>query len=96
MLRNKDDSTEVYLLYANSCCEDILLKPLLDQLEAKYSNFHLQYTVSNVEEEKVKGWNGSVGRITEEMVAEFLPSGNAKNCFVGLCGMFIVHRIYLH
>lgn len=86
ILRNKDDATQVFLLYANSSCEDILLKSTLDEFAAKYPNFNLMYTVSSVSGQQDGPWKGSVGRITDEMVAGFFPSGHLEDCFVGLCG----------
>ena len=88
ILRNKDDNTNVYLLYANSTCDDILLKSSLDEFIKKYPNFHLKYTVSCLTKKEREGWEGSVGRITEKMVTSFFPDGSLGNCFVGLCGMY--------
>lgn len=40
-----EDDTEVSLLYANQCEDDILLREQLEELAAKHSNFKLHYTL---------------------------------------------------
>ena len=46
MLKNKEDKTELRLIFANETADDILLKGALDALAAKHSNFRVTYVLS--------------------------------------------------
>lgn len=66
ILFNSDDKTKVTLLYANTSLDDILLKPDLDKLAAKYPDrFKLYYTVDKLADKKdaSSSWKGEVGYV---------------------------------
>jgi len=76
-----EDNTEVSLLYANQCEDDILLREQLEELAAKHTNFKLWYTLDRPPE----GWTYSSGFINEDMVREhLLPAG--PDAIVAMCG----------
>lgn len=77
ILSNANDHTQVSLIYANKAEEDILLKKEIDAAAAKHDNFTVSYTVSTSSD----GWEGNVGRITENM----LPKSSTVD-MVLLCG----------
>jgi nitrate reductase (NAD(P)H) len=82
VVKDKKDSTKVYLIYANKTEEDILLKEELDELAAKYpKKFKLHYTL----DDPPKGWKHSQGFISEDMVKRHMPAYNKKTK-VMMCG----------
>ncbi|KAH7296828.1 hypothetical protein KP509_26G040600 [Ceratopteris richardii] len=71
ILKNPDDKTEVYLVFANRTEEDIMLREELDAWAEKYENFNVWYVVERASED----WKYSVGFITESILKDHLPSG---------------------
>jgi cytochrome-b5 reductase len=82
ILENRNDYTDVHLIYANVTLEDILLKEELDGLSTKYPNrFKLYYVLNEAPEE----WNGGVGFVSKEMIEAHLPAP-ASNIQILRCG----------
>jgi len=81
MLKDKEDKTKMWLLFANQTENDILLKDELDALAEKHSNFHLWYTVDKAPE----GWRFSEGFINADMIKEHLPPPG-DDTIVVMCG----------
>ncbi|WIA41019.1 hypothetical protein OEZ86_004657 [Tetradesmus obliquus] len=76
-----EDTTEVRLLLANQCEDDILLREQLEGLAAAHPNFKLWYTLDRAPE----GWAYSSGFINEDMLREhLLPAG--PEAIVAMCG----------
>lgn len=83
MLKNPDDTSEIWLLFANKTEEDILMRAELDALAKQHKKrFHLHYTLDSPPK---KGWKGSVGFVNEEMCAKALP-GVGPDSVVFMCG----------
>jgi len=82
ILKNKEDHTEVSLIFANVNSDDILLQEDLDQLVSKHPNFKLYYVLNNPPE----GWTGGVGFISQEMIQSHLPPPSEENVRVVMCG----------
>ncbi|XP_055532150.1 NADH-cytochrome b5 reductase 2 isoform X1 [Wyeomyia smithii] len=83
ILKHADkDKTQLALIFANQTEEDILLKPELDDLAARYSDrFKLWYTLDRPGAD----WKQGKGFITDEMIKEHLfePS---PSTLVLMCG----------
>ncbi|GMG39194.1 unnamed protein product [Ambrosiozyma monospora] len=84
ILKNKNDNTKINLLYGSKTPSDILLKPELDALAAKYpEQFKLTYFVDSKEGDK--SFNGEVGFITKDVLQKNL-SGPTEKSHVFVCG----------
>lgn len=79
--KDAEDTTEVYLLYANQTEGDILMRKEIDAMAAANENIHVWYTLDRPGE----GWGYSQGFINEEMLRERMPGPN-EDSFVGMCG----------
>ncbi|CCH41732.1 hypothetical protein BN7_1271 [Wickerhamomyces ciferrii] len=64
-----EDFTKLHLIYANNTANDILLKEELDELNEKYPNIDIHYTLLTPPAD----WEGEVGYVTKEMVEKYLP-----------------------
>eukprot|EP01111_Echinosteliopsis_oligospora_P007133 TRINITY_DN2177_c0_g3_i1.p1 TRINITY_DN2177_c0_g3~~TRINITY_DN2177_c0_g3_i1.p1 ORF type:complete len:948 (+),score=270.77 TRINITY_DN2177_c0_g3_i1:99-2942(+) len=83
ILSDREDTTEVGLVYSNNSESDILLRKELDELAEQHKRFKLWYTISD--DSKSKDWKYGKGRITKDMLEEHLfPSGEFAFAFV--CG----------
>eukprot|EP00045_Choanoeca_perplexa_P012410 m.135416 g.135416 ORF g.135416 m.135416 type:complete len:323 (-) comp15992_c0_seq1:2323-3291(-) len=80
VLKHPEDTTQVYLLFANKTEEDILLRNELDEA-AKDPRIHVWYTLDSAP----VGWKYSEGFITEDMIKEHLPAAG-PNTHVLMCG----------
>jgi nitrate reductase (NAD(P)H) len=78
-----EDDTQVSLLLANQCEDDILLREQLEELAEKFPHkFKLWYTLDRPPAE---GWKYSSGFINEDMLREhMLPAG--PDAIVAMCG----------
>lgn len=72
ILKDPEDETEMYVVYANRTEDDILLREELDAWAKKYERFKVWYVVENGRE----GWEYSVGFITDTIMREHLPDGS--------------------
>ena len=50
MLKDPNDNTEIWLLFANQSEDDILCREQLDALDKEHANLHVWYTI-----DKIKG-----------------------------------------
>jgi cytochrome-b5 reductase len=83
VLGNPNDSTKMTLIYGNQTPDDILLKPKLDELAAAHpSQLKVVYTVDR----PTNGWSGETGFVTADMVRKHLPSAQAENTMIMVCG----------
>ncbi|GMH44148.1 hypothetical protein BSKO_12082 [Bryopsis sp. KO-2023] len=81
ILSDPEDDTEISLLYANKCEEDILLREDLDEWSRKHKNFSVHYTLDSPPE----NWQYSKGFISKQMVADnCLPF--SEDGIVCMCG----------
>ena len=69
VLKNKDDKTNLILIFANNSEADILLKKQLDDLAKKHSNFKVVYVLSTPS----SAWKGERGFVSKELLARHLP-----------------------
>lgn len=83
ILKDKSDTTQVSLLFANQTEADILLRQELEEC-AKDKRFQLWYTLDRPEE----GWKYSKGFIDLDMVTQRLPKpdGGETEAIVLMCG----------
>ncbi|MEE6493159.1 hypothetical protein FKM82_016751 [Ascaphus truei] len=82
ILKDPEDETECFLLFANQSEKDILLRDDLQELQARHpERFKLWFAVDNAPE----GWEYSEGFIDSEMIQAHLPSP-AEDVIVFLCG----------
>lgn len=79
--KDKEDMTEVSLLYANQTEEDILMREELEKMASERDNIHVWYTLDRPPE----GWKYSTGFMSEDLIREHLPSSD-EDSFVGMCG----------
>lgn len=70
ILKDPEDHTKMYVVYANRTEDDILLREKLDTWAKKYEDrFKVWYVVETAKE----GWGYSVGFVTEAVMREHLP-----------------------
>mmetsp|Transcript_26395 Transcript_26395/g.71315 ORF Transcript_26395/g.71315 Transcript_26395/m.71315 type:complete len:314 (+) Transcript_26395:53-994(+) len=83
IMRDPNDKTKVSLLYANQTENDILVRDMLEALQAKHPDrfVGLWYTVDR----PPPGWKYSEGFITEDMIKAHLP-GPGPDTLVLMCG----------
>eukprot|EP00244_Chara_vulgaris_P013567 TRINITY_DN782_c0_g1_i2.p1 TRINITY_DN782_c0_g1~~TRINITY_DN782_c0_g1_i2.p1 ORF type:complete len:356 (+),score=62.11 TRINITY_DN782_c0_g1_i2:60-1127(+) len=79
--KNPDDSTQVTLVFANVSEGDILLRKELDRISFSHPNVKVFYVIDR----PVKGWEGGVGYITEEMLRKAMPPPSDDNLIM-VCG----------
>ncbi|OQW47736.1 MAG: hypothetical protein A4C66_06135 [Nitrospira sp. HN-bin3] len=80
ILSNKIDA-ELFLIFANKTEADIIFRQEWDRYVQDYSNFHCHYVLEHPQ----MGWTGSTGRITPDLLRQYLPSPGPDSC-VFLCG----------
>lgn len=91
VLRDDNDKSELFLLYANRTEDDILLGKEIDVLAALHPNrLKVRHTLSQPKD-SAKWTKGSdivrrtVGRVDEDMIKQFMPQGG-DGVFALLCG----------
>ncbi|CAK9171587.1 unnamed protein product [Ilex paraguariensis] len=83
VLKDPEDDTEMFLVYANRTEDDILLRDELDAWAEKYHDrLKVWYVVSKSTKE---GWKYSVGRISESILRKNIPDAS-KDCLALACG----------
>lgn len=82
ILKDPNDRTEMYVVYANRTEEDVLLREEMDGWAQKHQNVKVWYVVS---EAKKGGWEYSTGRITESVLREHIPEGSSDSLAL-VCG----------
>ena len=80
ILKDPNDTTEVWLIFANQTEEDILLRQELESISSK--RFHLHYTLDRPPK---CGWNYSTGFINTEMCRNHLPPAGTDS-MIFCCG----------
>lgn len=73
ILKDPEDDTEMFVVYANRTEDDILLKEELDSWARKCDRFKVWYVVESAKE----GWEYSTGFITEGILREHIPEGSS-------------------
>ncbi|KAJ4966531.1 hypothetical protein NE237_018380 [Protea cynaroides] len=73
ILKDPEDETEMYVIYANRTEDDILLRDELDLWAAKNERLKVWYVVGKSVKE---GWKYSVGRVSESIIREHVPEGS--------------------
>eukprot|EP00729_Bicosta_minor_P015587 gene15587-1889_t len=82
ILKNKEDKTEISLLYANQTENDILCRNELEEmLNDELGRFKLWYTLDR----PPASWDYSAGFINEEMIKDHLPAFS-KDAQILMCG----------
>lgn len=82
ILKDHNDDTEMYLVYANRTEEDILLRDELDAWADKCDRLKVWYVVGKTVRE---AWRYSVGAITESVLREHIP-GPSDETLALACG----------
>ncbi|CAB4482117.1 ferredoxin reductase-like protein [Rhizophagus irregularis] len=83
ILRNPEDKTKIYLVYANIAKEDILLHEELEQLSKENpEQFKIYYTLDNPPKEN---WTQGTGFVSQKMVKENIPAPS-DDVLVLVCG----------
>ncbi|KAH9814834.1 hypothetical protein DFH28DRAFT_1107813 [Melampsora americana] len=83
--KDPNDNTQISLIYANVNEEDILLKQELDQIQSEHpEKFSVYYVLNNPPTDTE--WNGGVGFVSKEMIAEKLPAATEDSIKILLCG----------
>ena len=80
ILTKKIDA-ELFLLFANKTESDIIFRQEWDLNVRDYPNFHSHHVL----EQPPPGWTGSTGRITPDLLRQYLPPPGPDTC-VFLCG----------
>lgn len=83
ILKDPEDDTEMYVVYANRTEDDILLRDELDAWAEKYPDRVKVWYV--VQESIQEGWKYSTGFITEAVLKEHIPAGS-KTTLALACG----------
>ncbi|CAO2601442.1 NADH-cytochrome b5 reductase 3 [Lemmus lemmus] len=82
VMKDPNDHTVCYLLFANQSEKDILLRPELEELRNEHSTrFKLWYTVDKAPDD----WNYSQGFVNEEMIRDHLPPPGEETLIL-MCG----------
>lgn len=86
ILRNPEDKTKIYLIFANLSVEDILLHEELKGLAEKHADQLKVHFVLNTPPSE--DWTGSVGYITADIIKTHGPaiSSNEKETRILMCG----------
>ncbi|RVX22523.1 Nitrate reductase [Vitis vinifera] len=82
VLKDPEDDTEMYVVYANRTEDDILLWEELDAWAEKHERLKVWYVVG---ESIRKGWKYSLGFITESILREHIPSASGDTLALA-CG----------
>ncbi|XP_042499026.1 nitrate reductase [NADH]-like [Macadamia integrifolia] len=82
ILKDPEDETEMYLVYANQTEDDILLRDGLDSWVVKHERFKVWYVIG---ESIREGWKYSIGSVTESVLREHLPEGSSDTLALA-CG----------
>lgn len=81
VLKDPEDKTEMYVVYANRSEEDILLREELDGWAVECPRVKVWYVVERAPE----NWKYSTGFITEDILREHIPAG-ADDVLALTCG----------
>lgn len=83
IFREKEDKTDVTLIFANIAKRDILLYKELEELKKRYpERFHVNYVL----DEPPENWEGASGRINKSLLESILPGPLSQNIKIFVCG----------
>ncbi|KAF6165193.1 hypothetical protein GIB67_007178 [Kingdonia uniflora] len=82
ILKDPEDETEMYVVFANRTENDILLREELDSWAEKHERLKVWYVLSGT---VPLGWKYSVGYITEAILREHIPEGSNETLAL-VCG----------
>ncbi|KAG0260366.1 NADH-cytochrome b5 reductase [Actinomortierella ambigua] len=83
LLKDKEDKTEISLIFANVTPDDIIMKEEIDALaKANPTRFKVTYLVDKAAD----GWKGPTGFVTKELIKEHMPGHEQGNTKVMVCG----------
>lgn len=82
ILKDPEDETEMFLVYANRTENDILMRDELDEWSRSDKRFNVWYVV---QESVREGWEYSVGVVSECIMREHLPAASADSLALA-CG----------
>ncbi|XP_022135589.1 nitrate reductase [NADH]-like [Momordica charantia] len=82
ILKDSEDETEMFLVYANRTEDDILLREEMDEWVKSDKRFKVWYVVK---ESVREGWEFSVGVVTESIMREHLPKASVDTLALA-CG----------
>ncbi|KAI8985805.1 hypothetical protein BDB01DRAFT_842707 [Pilobolus umbonatus] len=82
ILSNKDDHTQLWLIYGNKTLEDIILKHELDTLQKQYPD---RLKITYVLEHPPADWTGERGYITRPVIEPMLLN-HSKSRKIFVCG----------
>ncbi|KAJ6335617.1 hypothetical protein OIU77_025552 [Salix suchowensis] len=74
ILKDPEDDTEMYVVYANRTEDDILLRDELDSWAREHERLKVWYVV---QESTKEGWLYSTGFVTESILREHVPEGSS-------------------
>ncbi|KAM4748213.1 NADH-cytochrome b5 reductase 3 [Rhinophrynus dorsalis] len=81
IMKDKEDKTVCYLLFANQTEKDILLRDELEEIRENHSTFKLWYTLDRAPE----NWDYSQGFVNEDMIKSFMPPPE-EDVLILMCG----------
>lgn len=81
VLKNKEDKTNISLVFANVTEGDILLRKELDDLAAKHPNFKVHYVL----EKPPAKWNQGVGYVNAATISSKMPAPSDTSLIL-VCG----------
>ncbi|XP_074078496.1 NADH-cytochrome b5 reductase 1 [Macrotis lagotis] len=82
ILKDPEDPTQCFLLFANQTEKDIILREVLEELQARHpERFKLWFTLDH----PPAGWTYGKGFVTAEMIQEHLPAPG-DDVLLLLCG----------
>ncbi|GAA0158561.1 reductase [Lithospermum erythrorhizon] len=84
ILKDPEDETEMYVVYANRTEDDILLKDELDDWAEKYPERVKVWYV--IQESLKEDWKYSVGFVTESILREHIPDPSSGSTLALACG----------
>lgn len=82
VLRDKQDTTKLFLIFANVSVDDILLKEQLDNLARAHPD---RFSMHLVLDHAPRDWAGSQGYVTPEIITKYCPAPS-EDCMILSCG----------
>ncbi|KAI9297873.1 ferredoxin reductase-like protein [Neoconidiobolus thromboides FSU 785] len=83
ILLDPKDKTKVSLIFANKSENDIILKKEIDSLVKSHPD---QIKVHYVLDKKPRGFEGTEGYVTKDLIKKYLPSNEDKDSVIFVCG----------
>ncbi|KAG0230508.1 NADH-cytochrome b5 reductase [Actinomortierella wolfii] len=83
LLKDKEDKTQIALIFANVTPDDIIMKDEIDALAKAHPD---RFKVTYVVDKAADGWKGPTGFVTKELIKEHMPDYEKGNSKVMVCG----------